>query len=327
MRVGYACVNTQLPSSGRTLRLANVTDDRLRELIAANLDALDAILRWNEEHAIRVFRLTSNLIPFASHPVNRLAWWEEFGPRLRTIGARLREHDVAVSLHPGQHTVLSSERAEVVHAAVAELEYHARLLEALGLDASHKIVLHAGGGASDRTAAAARFSEGFERLSARACARLTIENDERWPVEDVLALAESLALPVVFDVFHHLLAPSLEEMSVREVVARVGATWGVGDGRQEVHFSTQEPGKRPGAHAATLDAAAFLAFAAEVADLPLDCVLEVKDKERSALRAQELLRHCHEGAGGAPAARRPTRDVAVATSPGPSRDRGPAFPP
>ena len=54
-------------------------------------------------------------------------------------------------------------------------------------------------------------------------------------------------------------------------------------------FSTQAPGKRPGAHADALDAEAFRRFAGEVGDLPLDCVLEVKDKERSALRAQELL--------------------------------------
>ena len=64
LRVGYACVNTRLPSSARTLRLANVTPERLRELIASNLDALEAILRWNEAHGISVFRLTSNLIPF-----------------------------------------------------------------------------------------------------------------------------------------------------------------------------------------------------------------------------------------------------------------------
>ena len=61
------------------------------------------------------------------------------------------------------------------------------------------------------------------------------------------------------------------------------------DGRQEVHFSTQEPGKRPGAHAQTIDLDAFAAFAGEVGDLPLDCVLEVKDKEQSVLRARELL--------------------------------------
>ena len=89
LRVGYACVNTRLPSAARTLRLANATPERLRELIAANLDALEAILRWNAENGIEVFRLTSNLIPFGSHPANRLAWWNEFGPRLAELGERM----------------------------------------------------------------------------------------------------------------------------------------------------------------------------------------------------------------------------------------------
>lgn len=42
-------------------------------------------------------------------------------------------------------------------------------------------------------------------------------------------------------------------------------------------------------HAATLDLDVFGRFAAEVGDLPLDCLLEVKDKERSVLRARVLL--------------------------------------
>ena len=50
------------------------------------------------------------------------------------------------------------------------------------------------------------------------------------------------------------------------------------------------PGKRPGAHSLTLDAPAFTEFVEAVGDLPLDCVLEVKDKERSALVGQRLLR-------------------------------------
>ena len=74
LRLGYACVNTQLPSSARTVRLANATPERLGELAAANLASLEAILRWNEEHDIQVFRLTSNLIPLASHAVNTVAW-------------------------------------------------------------------------------------------------------------------------------------------------------------------------------------------------------------------------------------------------------------
>ena len=116
-----------------------------------------------------------------------------------------------------------------------------------------------------------------------------VENDERWSLAEILQLAERTCLPIVFDAFHHTLRPSLPGLSLRELVLRAAETWTPADGRQEVHFSTQEPGKRPGAHAATLDAAAFLAFHEQVGDLPLDCVLEVKDKERSVLRARELV--------------------------------------
>ena len=289
MRLGYACVNTQLQSSARTLRLASATPERLRELIAANLDALEAILRWNDANDIRVFRLTSNLVPFGSHPANTLAWWDEFAGRFEELGAQLRTTRARVSTHPGQYTVLSSEQPHVLEAAIAELDYHDRLLGALGLDRSHKIVLHVGSGAGDPAAARARFDRGYARLSTGARARLVVENDERWPLQRVLELARPLDLPVVFDAFHHRLAPSLEALGLRETVLLVAETWRAVDGRQEVHFSTQQPGKRPGAHAQTLDLDAFALFVDEVGDLPLDCILEVKDKELSVLRARALL--------------------------------------
>jgi hypothetical protein len=64
-----------LTSPARTARLSNVTDERIEELVDANLGALEVILRWNRSRGIQVFRLTSNLIPFGSHPANTLPWW------------------------------------------------------------------------------------------------------------------------------------------------------------------------------------------------------------------------------------------------------------
>ncbi|HEU4449573.1 MAG TPA: UV DNA damage repair endonuclease UvsE [Gaiellaceae bacterium] len=289
LRVGYACVNTQLPSASRTLRLANVSDERLRELVAGNLDALEAILRWNLEHDIPVFRLSSETVPFGSHPRNTLRWWEELADRFTELGGLMRDGGMSISTHPGQFTVLGSPTEEFVAASVAELDYHARLLCAFGLDGSHKIVVHPGGVYGDAEAAAERFAAGFARLSRAARERLTLENDERWALADVLPLARRLGIPVVFDVLHHELRPSFPELGVRQAVLLAGATWGAGDGRQEVHFSTQEPGRRPGAHSETIALDAFARFADEVGDLELDCVIEVKDKERSALLAGQLL--------------------------------------
>lgn len=289
LRIGYACVNTQLPSASRTLRLANVSDERLRELVTANLDALEAILRWNIEHDLRVFRLSSETVPFGSHPANTLHWWEELAERFAQVGALMHDGGMSISTHPGQYTVLGSPKEDFLANSVAEVEYHARLLAAFGLDASHKIVVHLGGVYGDAEAAAARFAAGFERLSDAARGRLVLENDERWALADVLALARRIAVPVVFDAFHHELRPSLPELGVREAALLAGETWRPRDGRQEVHFSTQEPGRRPGAHSETLDLDAFARFADQVGDLELDCVIEVKDKERSTLLAQRVL--------------------------------------
>jgi UV DNA damage endonuclease len=274
VRVGYACVNTQLPSASRTLRLANATPERLLEVARANLDALEAIIRWNAAHGIAVFRVSSNTIPFGSHPVNGTRWWEALADRFAAVGELMA--GMSISTHPGQYTVLGSARAPVVDASIAEIEYHALLLRSFGLGPSHKIVVHL-------TGTPERFVAAAGRLSEDARARLAVENDERFSLENVLPLG----FPVVFDAFHHQLKPSLPERDVRGALLRAAATW---TSRQEVHFSTQEPGKRPGAHSQTLDTAAFAAFADAVADLPFDCVLEVKDKERSALLAQGVLR-------------------------------------
>jgi UV DNA damage endonuclease len=91
----------------------------------------------------------------------------------------------------------------------------------------------------------------------------------------------------VLNIFHYRLAPSFDGVSSRELVLRTAETWKGVDGRQRIHFSTQASGKRPGAHAETIDLDAFAELVDEVGDLPLDCMLEVKDKEQSVVPAKE----------------------------------------
>jgi UV DNA damage repair endonuclease len=71
LRLGYACHSTLLGSPARTTHLAKATRERLRELLAANLDTLEAILRWNDANDVRVFRVSSNTVPLAPHPAVR----------------------------------------------------------------------------------------------------------------------------------------------------------------------------------------------------------------------------------------------------------------
>jgi UV DNA damage endonuclease len=286
LRLGYACLNTLFGSPARTTRLAKATPERLCELLAANLDTLEAILRWNEANDIRVFRVSSNTVPLASHPRASYPWREALRERFVELGDLMRGAGMRLSTHPGPYTVPASADEAIADAAVRELDYHAELMSAFGLDRSHKIVLHLGGGAGDRESWLDRFGRAFGRLAPEARSRLVLENDERWSFADVLPVAGALNVPVVFDALHHEVNGSLPKLRVRELVEVAGETWREADGRQEVHFSTQAPGRRAGAHADTLDLRLFRRFAEQVDDLPLDCVLEVKDKEQSVLRAR-----------------------------------------
>ena len=287
LRLGYACLNTLFESPARTTRLAKATPERLRELLAANLDMLEAILRWNDANDIQVFRVSSNTVPLASHPRASYPWREALGERFAELGDLMRRAGMRLSTHPGPYTVPASADEAIAAAAVRELDYHARAHERF----------RARPLAQDRAPSRRRsrrprdwldrFGRAFGRLAPEA--RCTPRPRERRALvasTDVLPVAGELNVPVVFDAFHHEVNGSLPKLGVRELVELAGETWREADGRQEVHFSTQAPGRRAGAHADTLDLRRFRRFAEQVDDLPLDCVLEVKDKEQSVLRAR-----------------------------------------
>ena len=287
IRIGYACINTLLQSPNRTCRLNRATPDRILEIAGQNLTALEEILHWNLEHHIRLFRISSEIIPFGSHPVNQEPWWEIHAEALRRIGALINANGMRVSMHPGQYTVLNSLRPEVVQASVSELVYHARFLDSLGVDASHKIVLHVGGVFGDKPASLQRFLENYQTQPGPTRARLVVENDEKsYSLEDTVTISAATGVPVVFDVFHHRWNPSFPALGLRQLVERAAATWGMEDGRPKLHYSDQRPGKPPGAHSEQVDVEVFGAFLSQVRDLELDIMLEVKDKEQSVLALQ-----------------------------------------
>jgi UV DNA damage endonuclease len=290
-RLGFvASVLTEDLSTSRTCRLRNASEERLRELIVANLSTLDQVVSFLEAHRIYLYRISSNLIPFASHRVNTLQWWDENAETFSRVGRRMREIGIRVSLHPGQFTVLNSPNQSIVHAAIAELAYHARLLDAFGADSTCKIVVHVGGvyGGSQRTAMD-RFTSTAKSLPVSILRRLVIENDDRlFDAEEVLHIARELGIPVVFDWLHHQAHPC--RRPIPDVLPEIFATWSAQDGDPKIHLSSQAAGGPAGAHAEYVnveDAIAFLRIAPET---PFDCMLEAKQKDRALLRLRDELK-------------------------------------
>jgi UV DNA damage endonuclease len=130
----------------------------------------------------------------------------------------------------------------------------------------------------------------YKTLDRRVKTKLVIENDERcYSIADALGVAEAIATPVVFDVFHHRWNPGLKHHSLRSIIQMARQTWRECDGRAKIHYSNQWPGKPPGTHSKSIDLKKFKAFYRKIADLDIDIMLEVKDKERSALQIMRAL--------------------------------------
>ena len=285
MRVGYACIclGREEARSQRTTVLRNVTEDRLRTLIRANLDGLEEILRYNEAHGFRLFRIGNAFIPFASHPANTLEWWNEFAPRFRDIGRWVRVHGHRLSFHASHYTVLNSVQPHVVDAALADVTYMARVLEAMELDAEHKIILHVGAKTPTPREAVDRLDAVLQRVAPEYRRHLVLENDDRcFTLQEVLDVSRRVDLPVVVDVFHHQVLPGdWSELPCAELLDRTFATWKPGSGVPKIHFSTQDPDKRPGAHAYGIDPDELRRFLRDsrAASRDFDIMFESKGKD------------------------------------------------
>ena len=210
MSIGYACLQVGRPDTTiRSVIQKNATTERLMEVIDYNLQSFENMIDYNIKNQIKLYRISSGLIPFGSSPVNQLEWEQIFRDRFITIGQKIKQSGMRVSFHPGQYTVLNSPDEGVVSRAVDDLVYQEKILTLLGVDYSHKLILHVGGVYGDKVTALERFEENFKGIPQAVKNRLIIENDDRlFNVEDVLGLAHRIGIPVVYDNLHNAINPA-----------------------------------------------------------------------------------------------------------------------
>jgi len=290
MKIGYACIPLTINErTNRRLTLKKFSEKMFLEVLEQNILDLRKILENNEKFNIRLFRISSDIVPLGSHSINDIEWYNHFGKELNEIGRYIKKCGMRVSMHPGQYTVLNAEKEEIVIKAIKDLEYHAKLLDSLGVDSSNKIVLHIGGGYGNKSASIDRFIENFKRLSKSVKDRLVIENDGTiYNIEDVLLVSDKINIPVIFDNLHHLCNHEME-IPIKEIMNRVAKTWHEKDGHIKVHYSQQNTHKQVGAHSNTIMVKNFLEYYDEIKEFNPDVMLEVKDKDISAIKCNLIV--------------------------------------
>lgn len=281
MRLGYACMNTELKTIFRTLRLATAEKEgveKIKELTLQNMETTRDVIRWNIEHGIFFYRASSSIVPLSTHPINDWRWWED--PDFLSIASEIRElvaeNGMRVSVHPGQYTVLNSPKAEVVQKSIEDLEYHDKLIQLLG---GTDIILHTGGAYGDKEAAKQRFAANYLLLSESIRKHLRLENDDKtFTARDVLDVHGLCGVPICFDIHHHNCNNEGEPVDFGEVFA----TW-EGYGRPKVHISTGREGFTDLRHHDLISEEDFAEVLKLVGGYEVDIMFEAKLKEQAVL--------------------------------------------
>ena len=319
MKIGYPCINNSVPhTSPSTFRLVSYSENRLIQTIRDNLIHLNQILKYNVKNNLLFFRISSDLIPFASHPICKFSWYKFFQSEFKQIGDYIKKYNIRITMHPDQFVILNSPDNKIVENSINELKYHSRVLDTMCLDDTAKVQIHVGGVYGNKVEAKDRFIKTYNNNSKLLVSddvdsikrRLVIENDDRlYSLKDCLQINQQTGIPIVFDSFHHECYSNdeEEELLLQIALQRAMSTWKSSeDGLPIVDYSSQDTrnkednkSSRKGKHAKTIDTSLFRKFLKETEGLDFDIMLEIKDKEKSALKALEVARE-HRSIVGPP---------------------------
>ncbi|MCX7771821.1 MAG: UV DNA damage repair endonuclease UvsE [Clostridia bacterium] len=306
-RLGYVAMTLNLedcsPSGAVTYTtLSKIPDEKarlykLRQVTKKNLENTLRILKYNKAMDIRVYRLTSKLVPLATHP--SLQDWDytaDFQEEFKEIGRFILENRFRVSAHPDHFTLINATDPKILQDSIRDLDYHVRLFEAMGLeDYSYKLVLHVGGLYKDKEASIERFKENFMKLPDRIRLRIILENDDKsFSAQDVYGICTELGIPMVLDVHHHKCVNHGE--ALEEVIPLAFETWDKQKLLPKVHFSSPKSPKDFRSHADDIDYEEFSLFlrATRKANRDFDVMLEAKNKDTALLKLSDVLAQSDE---------------------------------
>lgn len=289
MSIGYACINLTLGAEGISTNRGMIRKTFLErgiqyasQLALQNVMALLKIVEWNVANGVNVFRITSDLFPWASEYA--LESMPDFGD-IRSVLEKVGAQPIRLSTHPGPFNKMASV-GDVFKNTVRDLEIHSQMFDLMNLAPSHwnKINIHVGGAYGNKAETLQRFTLNFKSLSANLQKRLTVENDDKpglFSVEELMPLHDMIGIPIVFDYFHHALYP--RSLGEEEAFLKAYSTWDV---RPVFHYSSsrrlhEDPTAKKEAHAD------YIYERINTYGKDVDIILEAKMKEAALMRYRE----------------------------------------
>jgi UV DNA damage endonuclease len=249
MNIGYACINMTLGeqtpriTTNRSMVKKTFTQKGISyasELALQNSRDLFEILKWNVANNIKMFRISSDMFPWASeYNLEDLPDYTKISNILKGCGTYATENGLRINSHPGPFNVLVSPNPKVVANTITDLELHGKLFDLMGLSQTpyNNINIHCNGVYGDKISAMDRFITNFDKLSDSVKKRLTLENDDKasmYSVSDLMYIHHKTGIPIVFDYHHHQFCTG--DLSEEQALKLAITSWPKGI-TPEVHYS------------------------------------------------------------------------------------------
>ena len=210
IRLGYVALPLSLGiTSSNTITYTefikqNRPFDKLHQIIEKNLSSLYEIIKFNIKNDIHFFRITSKLIPLATHPDVEYDYITPHLKSFQKIAQQIKKHNIRVDFHPDQFTVLNSTNPTVLENTKRILQYHVNILKALEVE-NPILILHVGSNSFGKKNSIRRFINNFYKLDPTIQKCIAVENDDKiFTIEDVIEIHKETNVPIVLDYHHYI---------------------------------------------------------------------------------------------------------------------------
>ena len=290
LQLGLCCIITCLQDRGifcsrkpiiRTVQQKGI--DELLRRCAENCRDLIKCIEWNASVGIRVFRMSSELIPHKSNPKIEHFELDVLQPLLSQAGRLAQEYRQRLTFHPGQYNVIGAIDDAKFLQTIRDLDYHAEVMDRMNLPPDSVMVVHGGGIYGDKQQTIRRWIQNYSRLPERIQRRLVLENCEKsFSIVDCLYMSSMTGVPVVFDIHHfecyRQLHPCEQFQAPEAYLPDVLQTWRKRGIKPKLHISEQALGKPIGSHSDIIETIPdWLLYPPE----PIDLMIEAKHKEKA----------------------------------------------
>ncbi|MDX8366237.1 UV DNA damage repair endonuclease UvsE [Cytobacillus sp. IB215665] len=302
VRLGYVAMSMELanssPSKTMTFSQFQKIQDReaalhkLEQISQLNLNNTFKHLKHNVASDVHFYRFSSRLIPLATH--EELVDWNFLKPLkllLRDIGSFVNKHRMRIDFHPDHFVIINSPKKHVLQNSLKTLKLHYILLKAMGIDITHRCVMHVGGNYKETEKSLERFVDNWMVVPRAIQKMIMLENDDTsFTVDDTLYLCEKLNIPLVFDYHHHLAHHQQENWQMNW--QRIVNTWETSPLPIKMHISSPKSEKAFRHHADYIDLPMFMRFLSEIKGSisQIDCMIEAKRKDEALFTIMEQLK-------------------------------------